>query len=184
MAEKQEQEALKNLDNESKPSFVEVVCKSSGKVRRFAAGTDAGFAVSLINKKLLLDNISAKSSRSSPQLASHIEAVKPGHDSEEPISFGPTASLVNYGSPWILQTVVTQPHKPKRTVECSKIFHIYMGSSGTEGSCSEKKESQPLGHLCIGKIALALPIVFVIWKIFLQFLQNLPLLLLYIHNGM
>ncbi|XP_063939926.1 uncharacterized protein LOC108199171 [Daucus carota subsp. sativus] len=172
MAEKQEQEALKNLDNESKPSFVEVVCKSSGKVRRFAAGTDAGFAVSLINKKLLLDNISAKSSRSSPQLASHIEAVKPGHDSEEPISFGPTASLVNYGSPWILQTVVTQPHKPKRTVE------------GTEGSCSEKKESQPLGHLCIGKIALALPIVFVIWKIFLQFLQNLPLLLLYIHNGM
>nr|XP_017222391.1 PREDICTED: uncharacterized protein LOC108199171 isoform X1 [Daucus carota subsp. sativus]XP_017222397.1 PREDICTED: uncharacterized protein LOC108199176 isoform X1 [Daucus carota subsp. sativus] len=173
MAEKQEQEALKNLDNESKPSFVEVVCKSSGKVRRFAAGTDAGFAVSLINKKLLLDNISAKSSRSSPQLASHIEAVKPGHDSEEPISFGPTASLVNYGSPWILQTVVTQPHKPKRTVE-----------QGTEGSCSEKKESQPLGHLCIGKIALALPIVFVIWKIFLQFLQNLPLLLLYIHNGM
>ncbi|KAL1805933.1 hypothetical protein ACET3Z_029001 [Daucus carota] len=172
MAEKQEQEALKNLDNESKPSFVEVVCKSSGKVRRFAAGTDAGFAVSLINKKLLLDNISAKSSRSSPQLASHIEAVKPRHDSEEPISFGPTASLVNYGSPWILQTVVTQPHKPKRTVE------------GNEGSCSEKKESQPLGHLCIGKIALALLIVFVIWKIFLQFLQNLPLLLLYIHNRM
>ncbi|KAL1805930.1 hypothetical protein ACET3Z_028998 [Daucus carota] len=113
MAEKQEQEALKNLDNESKPSFVEVVCKSSGKVRRFASGTDAGFA-----------------------------------------------------------TVVTQPHKPKRTVE------------GNEGSCSEKKESQPLGHLCIGKIALALLIVFVIWKIFLQFLQNLPLLLLYIHNGM
>lgn len=93
-------------------------------MRRFAAGTDAGFAVSLINKKLLLDNISAKSSRSSPQLASHIEAVKPGHDSEEPISFGPTASLVNYGSPWILQTVVTQPHKPKGTVEvvCSVLY--------------------------------------------------------------
>ena len=72
--------------------FMEVVCKSSGKKSRFAAGTKAGFAVSLINRKLGIGAL----------LALHIEAVKEG---EEPISFGPDAVLVSYGNGWKLQTV-------------------------------------------------------------------------------
>ena len=72
--------------------FLEVVCQSSGKKSRFAAGTKAGFAVFLINKKLGIGF----------PLALHIEAVKEG---EEPISFGPEAVLVNYGNGWKLQTV-------------------------------------------------------------------------------
>lgn len=71
--------------------FVEVVCKSSGKARRFAAGTEAGFAVSLINRKV-----------EGGPIASHIEAVKEG---EEPVGFGPNSILVNYGDGWKLQTV-------------------------------------------------------------------------------
>ncbi|XAR69500.1 hypothetical protein NMG60_11001109 [Bertholletia excelsa] len=50
--------------------FVEVVCRSSEKARRFAAGTEAGFAVSLINRKL---------GGSGPR-ALHIEAVKEGRN--------------------------------------------------------------------------------------------------------
>lgn len=71
---------------------MEVKCKSSGKIRRFAEGTDAGFAVSLINRKL--DNGAPKSLL--------IEAIKEG---EEPISFGPNSLLVNYGDGWKLHTV-------------------------------------------------------------------------------
>lgn len=55
-------------------------------------GTEAGFAVSLINKKL----------GAGDPLSLHIEAVKEG---EEPISFGPSSALVDYGSGWRLQTV-------------------------------------------------------------------------------
>ncbi|XP_028104417.1 uncharacterized protein LOC114303497, partial [Camellia sinensis] len=59
--------------------------------RRFAAGTEAGFAVSLINRKL-----------DGGPMALHIEAVKEG---EEPVSFGPNSVLVEYGDGWKLQTV-------------------------------------------------------------------------------
>ncbi|PQQ00261.1 hypothetical protein Pyn_20154 [Prunus yedoensis var. nudiflora] len=50
-------------------------------------GTEAGFAVSLINKKLGFGD----------PLAAHIEAFKEG---EEPISFGPSSALVDYGNGW------------------------------------------------------------------------------------
>ncbi|CAK9141776.1 unnamed protein product [Ilex paraguariensis] len=63
-----------------------------GKTRRFAAGTNAGFALNLINRKL----------ESGVPLATHIEAVKGG---EEPVSFGPNSVLVDYGHDWKLQTV-------------------------------------------------------------------------------
>ncbi|KAM1838798.1 hypothetical protein ACFX13_013973 [Malus domestica] len=79
--------------------FLEVKCQSSGMTRRFAMGTEAGFAVSLINKKL----------GAGDPLALHIEAVKEG---EEPISFGPSSALVDYGSGWRLQTV-TQLDSPE-----------------------------------------------------------------------
>lgn len=76
--------------------FLEVICKSSDKPRRFAAGTEAGFAVSLINKKLG-DGVKP--------LALYIEAAKEG---EEPVAFGPNSVLVDYGAGWRLQTVTDE----------------------------------------------------------------------------
>ncbi|CAN6719865.1 unnamed protein product [Malus baccata var. baccata] len=64
--------------------FLKVKCQSSGMTRRFAMGTEAGFAVSLMNKKL----------GAGDPLAVHIEAVKEG---EEPISFGPSSALFGGG---------------------------------------------------------------------------------------
>lgn len=69
------------------------MCQRSGKTRRFAVGTDSGFALSLINGGL---------DRSKP-LATHIEAFKEG---EEPIAFGPKSDLVDYGHGWKLRTVL------------------------------------------------------------------------------
>ena len=73
--------------------YLEVNCRSSGKTRRFAAGTDAGFAVALINRKLKKGGV---------PIALHIEAVK---DGEEPIAFGPNSILAHFGDGWKLQTV-------------------------------------------------------------------------------
>lgn len=75
--------------SQSPPQYLEVNCGSSGKTYRFAAGTDAGFAVALINRKL------------KGSAATHIEAVKGG---EEPIAFGPNAILSHFGEGWKLQT--------------------------------------------------------------------------------
>lgn len=75
--------------------FLEVACRSSGKLRRFAAGAEAGFALNLINRKL--------GAGTQPSL--YIEAVKEG---EEPVSFGPNSVLVNYGEGWKLQTVLAE----------------------------------------------------------------------------
>ncbi|KAL5716405.1 hypothetical protein ACHQM5_018103 [Ranunculus cassubicifolius] len=72
--------------------FLEILCKNSGKIRRFAKGTDSQFALELINEKL------------STPLASYIEAVK---DGEEPINFGPKSILIDYGNGWKLQTATT-----------------------------------------------------------------------------
>lgn len=79
-----------------------MLCKSTGKIRRFAAGTEAGFAVSLINKRLLSDG--GGGGGGNCLLATHVEAVKEGE--EEPISFGPSSLLVDYGSGWKLQTSI------------------------------------------------------------------------------
>ncbi|KAF5203930.1 maltase-glucoamylase, intestinal protein [Thalictrum thalictroides] len=76
-------------------SFLEVNCKSSGKVRRFSVGTEASFALELINQKLVSGDPSA----------SYIEAFK---DGEEPISFGPNSLLIDYGDGWKLQTVTNE----------------------------------------------------------------------------
>lgn len=82
----------------SPPQYLEVTCGISGKTRRFAAGTDAGFAVALISRNLKL--------KGPIQVATHIEAVK---DDDEPIAFGPNAILSNFGEGWKLQTVtITQ----------------------------------------------------------------------------
>ncbi|KAK4777466.1 hypothetical protein SAY87_017653 [Trapa incisa] len=75
------------------PSFLEVTCKGSEKPRRFAAGTEAGFAVSMINRKL---------GNGFKPVALYIEAVK---DGEEPVAFGPNSVLADYGAGWKLQAV-------------------------------------------------------------------------------
>lgn len=75
--------------------FLEVYCRSSGKVRRFAAGTEAGYALLVINKKLDAGDC--------PALL--IETAKEG---EEPVVFGPNAVLINYGKGWKLQTVTAE----------------------------------------------------------------------------
>ncbi|KAJ8630860.1 hypothetical protein MRB53_024183 [Persea americana] len=86
------------------PSFLEVACRSSGKLRRFAAGAEAGFALNLINRKL--------GAGTQPSL--YIEAVKEG---EEPVSFGPNSVLVNYGEGWKLQTVLAEDYEDGKRVQ-------------------------------------------------------------------
>ncbi|KAJ6434008.1 hypothetical protein OIU84_017677 [Salix udensis] len=86
------------------PPVLEVICNGLGKTSRFAAGTKAGFAVSLINRKLDIGS----------PFVLHIEAVK---DREEPISFGPDAVLVDYGNGWKLQTVTVLDYGGARQAE-------------------------------------------------------------------
>ncbi|XP_066313477.1 uncharacterized protein [Miscanthus floridulus] len=75
--------------------FLEVTCRSSGKVRRFAARTMARYLLHAINRKL--------EPRAPPAL--HVEAIR---DGEEPFSFSPSAALADYGHGWRLQTVTAQ----------------------------------------------------------------------------
>ncbi|KAF0915148.1 hypothetical protein E2562_034066 [Oryza meyeriana var. granulata] len=77
------------------PPFLEVTCRSSGKVRRFAFGTTARYALHAVNRKLAPGDPAAL----------HVEAVK---DGEEPVSFGPAAPLADYGDGWKLQTITEQ----------------------------------------------------------------------------
>ena len=72
-----------------------MTCRSSGEVRRFAAGTTARYALHAVNRKL---------APGSPA-ALHVEAAK---DGEEPVCFGPTAPLADYGRGWRLQTVTEE----------------------------------------------------------------------------
>ncbi|KAK7260004.1 hypothetical protein RIF29_25685 [Crotalaria pallida] len=96
MAEAVEVEPSPSRQTHLPPStpYVEVNCRSSGQTRRFAAGTEAGFAVSLINGKLKRTEL----------VALHIEAVKYG---EESIASGPNSILVNFGNGWKLHTVIS-----------------------------------------------------------------------------
>lgn len=73
--------------------FLEVKCRSSGKIRRFAQGTESSFALRIMNSKLEIGD----------PLALCIAAVKEG---EEPVIFGPSAPLSNYGDDWKLETLV------------------------------------------------------------------------------
>ncbi|XP_066341391.1 uncharacterized protein [Miscanthus floridulus] len=75
--------------------FLEVTCRSSGKVQRFTAGMTARCALHAINRKL----------EPGAPSALHVEAVR---DDEEPVSFGPSAALADYGRGWRLQTVTAQ----------------------------------------------------------------------------
>ncbi|KAL5708707.1 hypothetical protein ACHQM5_019473 [Ranunculus cassubicifolius] len=95
MADEEDEVHVATGSNPIQPHYLEIICKSSGKIRRFAVGTKAGFALQLINRKL----------SSGKAVAAYIEADKEG---EEPIIFGPTAVLENFGDGWTLQTVLDE----------------------------------------------------------------------------
>ncbi|KAG6642812.1 uncharacterized protein LOC122277724 [Carya illinoinensis] len=154
----------------SPPTFLEVLCKSSGKTRRFAVGTDARFAVSLINGRL--DRGTGK------PLASYIEAFKEG---EEPIAFGPNSVLVDYGHSWKLQTAtepdLTYPGVPKgvgvRPVT-TRISTVTIPDSSNPA----------ISFSYVGKIILAFILIFVLGAIFTLALENLPRLILFVKSSM
>ncbi|KAA8518358.1 hypothetical protein F0562_015759 [Nyssa sinensis] len=151
--------------------FVEVICKSSGSVRRFAAGTEAGFAVSLINRKLDSGN----------PLALHIEAVKEG---EEPVSFGPNAILVDYGGGWKLQTI-TQVEGIRKGEHAQPTTTDIQSVMGLDGSDTAERLSLPsISFRYIGKILLAFILIFVLGAIFTLALENLPRVILFINSSM
>ncbi|GLT87475.1 hypothetical protein SLE2022_055570 [Rubroshorea leprosula] len=168
MAEKSSQ-----VNSSQPPPFLEVICKSSGKRSRFASGTKAGFAVSLINNKL----------GAGEPLASHIEAVKEG---EEPVSFGPDAVLVNYGNGWKLQTVTETDFPGSRKREQIQLIQeqIHVLKS-FDGQTPRKRVSKSeISFIYIGKILIAFILMFVLGAIFTLSLENLPRLILYINSLM
>ncbi|ESW23478.1 hypothetical protein PHAVU_004G050600 [Phaseolus vulgaris] len=145
--------------------YVEVNCASSGKKRRFAAGTDAGFAVALINRKL----------KGTVVPASHIEAVK---DGEVPIAFGPTSFLSDFGDGWKLQTVtLTDLSSEVRNEQFQQMRMQAPGLvSGVPGTA--RSVSNPITFVYIVKIIFAFILIFVLGAIFTLFLDNLPAFIL------
>ncbi|XP_056171226.1 uncharacterized protein LOC115683320 isoform X2 [Syzygium oleosum] len=165
------------------PPFLEVACRSSGKRRRFAAGTEAGFAMRVMNKKL----------ESGSPFALFIEAVKEG---EEAVTFGPKSALVDYGSGWRLQTV--------SEVDYAGNLHLLGGSENrgdegegfrqhmarapfqnADGSSIVKDGGKPVISLAyLGKILVAFILIFVLGAIFTLALEFLPVLILSINSIM
>ncbi|KAK9986844.1 hypothetical protein SO802_031795 [Lithocarpus litseifolius] len=160
------------------PTFIEVKCRSSGKTRRFAVGTDAGFALSLINRTLM----GAATATATPRpLALHIEAFK---EREEPIAFGPNSLLVQYGHGWQLQTRTELdfdfpvPRGERVRPLTTRISTV----KGTDGS--ERTGKPVISFVYIGKIILAFILIFVLGVIFTLALENLPRLILFIKSSM
>ncbi|XP_073044209.1 uncharacterized protein [Primulina eburnea] len=165
------------------PPFVEVECRSSGKILRFSSGTEAGFAVNLINKRLHNKNDSGGIENIT--LASHIEAVKEGE--EEPVSFGPNSVLVKYGPDWKLRTVV---HSYGDSMSCDKGVHFEptrvrkVSAKGLADSHSTRSEPQsPISLVYVGKILLTFVLMFMFGAVITMFLENLPRLILYINSS-
>ncbi|XP_068651490.1 uncharacterized protein [Aristolochia californica] len=148
------------------PPFVEVTCKSSGKKRRFAAGTQAGFALHLINRRRDVG----------VPPAFLIEAAKEG---EEPVSFGPTSVLVDYGEGWRLQTIPEEGYEAQvrktEVKDSAKFLHKGKSISG-----SPQKDNLLYG----GKILLAFGFIFLIGGIFTLFLENLPGLIMFVNSSL
>ncbi|XP_017434398.1 uncharacterized protein LOC108341224 isoform X2 [Vigna angularis] len=151
------------------PQYVEVNCASSGMKRRFAMGTDAGFAVALINRKL----------KGKVVPASHIEAVK---DGEEPIAFGPTSFLSDFGDGWKLQTVtLTDLSSEVRNGEFQQMRMQAPGLvAGVPGTA--RSVSNPITFVYIVKIMFAFILIFVLGAIFTLFLDNLPAFILFLKS--
>uniref|UniRef100_A0A0A9GE48 Uncharacterized protein n=1 Tax=Arundo donax TaxID=35708 RepID=A0A0A9GE48_ARUDO len=140
------------------PPFLEVTCRSSGKVRRFAAGTTARYALHAINRR--------REPGAPPAL--HVEAVR--DDGEEPVSFGPSAPLADYGRGWRLQTVTAQDAP---------------GIHETPHAVTKRGDAQPaedsLGRetlrstsVYVAKIVLAFVFIFLLGGLFTYLLEKLP----------
>ncbi|XP_059463629.1 uncharacterized protein LOC132192339 [Corylus avellana] len=159
-----------------RPTFLEVKCKSSGKTRRFAVGTDAGFALSLINRRL----------ETGKPLALHIEALKEG---EEPIAFGPNSALVDYGRGWKLQTVIELDFdyagvpKGEGVRPVTTRFSTVPSTGGSRPAKGEDSKPE-ISFVYIGRIILAFILIFVLGAIFTLALESLPRLILYIKSAM
>ncbi|KAI4965255.1 uncharacterized protein LOC123452227 [Hordeum vulgare subsp. vulgare] len=136
------------------PPFLEVTCRSSGEVRRFAAGTTARYALHAVNRKL---------APGSPA-ALHVEAAKEG---EEPVCFGPTAPLADYGRGWRLQTVTEQDahhHVPPPP------------PPGGEGKGAREREllRKKGASVYLAKIGLAFVFLFLLGGLFTYLLETIP----------
>nr|XP_029122897.1 uncharacterized protein LOC105053259 isoform X2 [Elaeis guineensis] len=143
---------LDDPDGSEIKEFLEVTCMSSSKVRRFAAGTEAGFALHLINRKLGIGLPAAL----------YIEAVKEG---EEPVSFGPNAVLVNYGKDWKLQTVTNEGYEEATQMQqqTSKSFPEKMKSSDLQSRKKTDSDTRPaINFQYIGKILVAFAFIFLL----------------------
>ncbi|XP_057540883.1 uncharacterized protein LOC130818721 [Amaranthus tricolor] len=141
-------------------NFLEVTCKSSGIVRRFAPGTKAGFAISLINNKLDVGS----------PLALYIEAAKFG---EEPISFGPSSILVDYGNGWKLQTVLDSQQGTKKQE----------GLQEPKAGAKKQTPEPTINFMYISKIVFVFLFMFLLMGIFTLALENLPRLILFINSS-
>ncbi|WOK98496.1 hypothetical protein Cni_G07208 [Canna indica] len=160
VASKREEER-RNSPESSQSPYLEVFCKTSGKFRRFAVGTIAGFAVHVINRNLDFGDASAL----------HVEAVKEG---EEPVTFGPNAILVNYGSGWKLQTVTDEGNdEAVRMQQMSKLFPEAMKSPDFQLKDMNQVNSG-INFQYIGKISLVFAFMFLLGGILTFLLENLP----------
>ncbi|KAG2535224.1 uncharacterized protein LOC120690107 [Panicum virgatum] len=140
------------------PPFLEVTCRSSGKVRRFSAGTTARYALHAINRKL--------EPGSPPAL--HVEAVR---DGEEPVSFGPSAALADYGRGWRLQTVTAQ--------DAPGTHHAPRGADTKRGATqaavdSVARETTGSTAAYVAKIVLAFVFIFLLGGLFTYLLEVVP----------
>ncbi|KAL3715575.1 hypothetical protein ACJRO7_007327 [Eucalyptus globulus] len=155
------------------PPFLEVVCKSSDKRRRFAAGTEAGFAVRVMNKKL----------EGGSPFALYIEAVKEG---EEGVAFGPNSALVDYGSGWRLQTFTEEDYAGgDKGEEFRQKMARPAPFQNAYGSGVAMDVGKPVISLAyIGKTLVAFILIFVLGAIFTLALEYLPMLILSINSIM
>ncbi|KAI4984861.1 hypothetical protein ZWY2020_017491 [Hordeum vulgare] len=124
------------------------------RVRRFAAGTTARYALHAVNRKL---------APGSPA-ALHVEAAKEG---EEPVCFGPTAPLADYGRGWRLQTVTEQDahhHVPPPP------------PPGGEGKGAREREllRKKGASVYLAKIRLAFVFLFLLGGLFTYLLETIP----------
>ncbi|KAL3327013.1 hypothetical protein AABB24_037616 [Solanum stoloniferum] len=155
MAE-QKDEAEVNQSTEQSQSFVEVICKCTGKTWRFAAGTEAKFALKFINSSSV-DSILAN------QPATYVEAVK---DGEVPVIFGPNSILVSYEG---FSRGMPDDYAASRPEYIPPV---------SDNSHSAKRNSQAaLSPVYIGKILLVFVLMFLIGAVFTLLLANLPQLL-------
>ncbi|KAM7273414.1 hypothetical protein ACFE04_028078 [Oxalis oulophora] len=162
-----------NDDTKQTPQFLEVKCSSSGKIKRFAFGTKAGFALSFINSKL---EVGAPLSR-------YIQAIKDGEE-EEPVVFGPNAALTDFGSGWKLQTVAELDHPGFRKQEGDEPIKTSippgMGVGGSQHL--NKSPKLAISYVYFAKILVAFILMFLLAAIFVLALESLPRMILFINS--